>query len=764
MGRLRRGDIDVMSFEEYLVALGVDALCGVLEQRRDVLVEPVPRSIGELAQRLGGVDSLARAMPRMNRDELAVARGVALHGEPALRELAGRVGASEEVVGGVLDGLAGRGLAWRWAGRVGLPPRLADHLAAELGDFRPLRVIAAQARVDELRAAVGGLGVDPSGLRKPELVERLTALVSDPRVVTAAVSRLTPAAQRYLDLLLRSGGGYLGFGGGHGPGSPVAALCAAGLLIAGPYHQSELPRECALSLLSSVAEPITGPPAVPPAVRVVVDGRAAAEGLLRSLTNLLDEACGGSLAALKKGGIGARERSRLATRVGVTEPALAIDLAHATGLLTATGTGYRATPDYDTWREADPGLRWTRLALGWFALEIAPTSREIDDDTEVAPPLPLHSAAGMLRRALLRAAAGGRSLAAATEHLDWYCPLHGYDEAGRARKVDAALTEATVVGLVAGDRLTTLGELLVAAEDRVEAFEELADRAAELLPATRGRVVLQSDLTAVVSGQPDAAAARILAAAATTETVGAATIWRFSPASIRAALDAGHRADDLRAELTTISGRPLPQPLDYLISDVGRRHGSIRVRGSRCCITASEAETAEMLATRSLRALHLSRLAPTVVTSPSDPDKVLAALRKAGFAPMLEDTEGAVIVPSDPAPATLQVDQPAVRRRVPAAELAARLVAGAPSADSATEVDLAALASGLDEAEIALLADALDHGRDIRITYRNKVGNRTVRDIRPQELYGRWLRSWCHLRSEEREFTVSGIETVAPVG
>jgi hypothetical protein len=601
-------------------------------------------------------------------------------------------------------------------------------------------------------------------LRKDELAQALAALVSDSRVVATAVSRLSAAARTYLELLLESGGGYFGYGGAHGPGSPVAALTAAGLLIATPYHHSELPRECALTLLSGAAEPITGPPPIPLADGVTDDGRAAAEGLLRAVTNLLDEACGGALAALKKGGIGARERTRLATRVGVSEPALAIDLAYTTGLLAAGGGGYRATPDYEGWREADPGPRWARLALGWFALEFAPTSREIHDDTEVAPPLPLHSAGGMLRRALLRAASGGRSLAAAAKHLDWYCPLQGYDEAGRARKIDATLIEGRALGLVAGDRLTALGELLVAAEDRVDALEELAGRAAGLLPATRGRVVLQSDLTAVVSGQPDASAARILAAAASTETVGAATIWRFSPASIRAALDAGHRAHELRTELTRISGRPLPQPLDYLISDVARRHGGIRVRQSHCCITATEVETAEMLATRSLRALHLSRLAPTVLTSPSDPDKVLTALRKAGFAPMAEDTDGAVIVPSGPASATPTMDPPPLRRRVPAAELAARLVAGAPSAELASQRELAALASWLDEAETALLADALDHGRVVRITYRNKVGNRTVRDIRPQELYGRWLRAWCHLRSAEREFTVSGIETVGPVG
>jgi len=63
-----------------------------------------------------------------------------------------------------------------------------------------------------------------------------------------------------------------------------------------------------------------------------------------------------------------------------------------------------------------------------------------------------------------------------------------------------------------------------------------------------------------------------------------------------------------------------------------------------------------------------------------------------------------------------------------------------------------------------LLADALDHENDVMIVYRNAAGNRSVRPIRPQQLYGRWLSSWCHLRTGEREFTVSGIESVAPIG
>jgi predicted DNA-binding transcriptional regulator YafY len=50
------------------------------------------------------------------------------------------------------------------------------------------------------------------------------------------------------------------------------------------------------------------------------------------------------------------------------------------------------------------------------------------------------------------------------------------------------------------------------------------------------------------------------------------------------------------------------------------------------------------------------------------------------------------------------------------------------------------------------------------ITYRNQAGNRTVREIQPRRLYGKWLDSWCHLRDAQREFTVANIESVAPAG
>jgi hypothetical protein len=512
--------------------------------------------------------------------------------------------------------------------------------------------------------------------------------------------------------------------------------------------------------------PLTGPPVLPVAQGAPDDGRAAAESALLALTALIDEARHHPLAALKKSGIGTRERARLTKRLGMAEPALWIDVAAAAGLLVPSPAGYAAGSTYDSWRDDDPARRWAATALAWFALDLAPTSRQTDDG-EVPPPVPMDSAAGLVRRALLRAAADGHSLRAAVAEIDWFCPLHPYDADGVTAKTAAAVHEAELLGVVSRDRLTALGEHLVAHADAPNALDAVAAACTPLLPQVRGLLVLQSDLTAVVSGQVGAAAARLLAIAAVPESRGAATTWRFTPQSVRSALDAGWTAEELRAELTAVSDRPLPQPLEYLLADVARRHGQVRVRGAQCCITGSEAEVAEILATRSLRTLHLSRLAPTVLACPFELDEVVARLRAAGFAPMPEDAQGTVIVPGRSPAETQTVERhPRPRRRVDAAVLAEglRSHAGEPEPASASYAELASLAPHLEEAEVALLADALDHENDVVIVYRNAAGNRSVRPIRPQQLYGRWLSSWCHLRTAEREFTVSGIESVAPIG
>jgi hypothetical protein len=75
---------------------------------------------------------------------------------------------------------------------------------------------------------------------------------------------------------------------------------------------------------------------------------------------------------------------------------------------------------------------------------------------------------------------------------------------------------------------------------------------------TQHTVRLQADLTAIVAGAPAANLATLLDTAADPRTRGTAYTWRFSPDSIRRALDAGHTATTLLADLTAAATGTCP--------------------------------------------------------------------------------------------------------------------------------------------------------------------------------------------------------------
>src|SRR5204862_6362338 len=104
-----------------------------------------------------------------------------------------------------------------------------------------------------------------------------------------------------------------------------------------------------------------------------------------------------------------------------------------------------------------------------------------------------------------------------------------------------------------------------------------ADTFAAVLPAPVATIVIQADMTAVAPGRVTRELARELALLADVESTGHATVYRFSAASVRRALDAGRSATEIHELLTHVSSTPVPQPLTYLVDDIARRHGRIRI-------------------------------------------------------------------------------------------------------------------------------------------------------------------------------------------
>src|SRR4029453_18308390 len=99
----------------------------------------------------------------------------------------------------------------------------------------------------------------------------------------------------------------------------------------------------------------------------------------------------------------------------------------------------------------------------------------------------------------------------------------------------------------------------------------------ELFPAPVVGFVIQTDLTAVTAGPLEHTVAAELRMLADQESRGGGGVYRFSANSLRLAFDLGWSREDIKLWRERHSTPGVPQPLRYLVGDVGRRHGSIRV-------------------------------------------------------------------------------------------------------------------------------------------------------------------------------------------
>jgi hypothetical protein len=380
---------------------------------------------------------------------------------------------------------------------------------------------------------------------------------------------------------------------------------------------------------------------------------------------------------LRSGGLGVRDLRRLATALEVDEEtaALAVELAQAAGLVADDGAAdpvWLPTPAFDEWADGTTGERWADLAAAWWEMPRAPGlvgSRDAKDSpisalsAELERPqavevrhrvtgdlLDVLSGAGPGVRPGLAGAVGQDEAAPVVARLDWTAPRRSARLRGRLAAwtlLEAAWLGITGAGAVSGFGAALLGPAHAAGGESPLGPDVEAGAAAldAVLPEPVDHVLLQADLTAVAPGPLHPAVARELALAADVESRGGATVYRFTPSSVRRALDAGRTGDDLLRDLTAHSRTPVPQPLAYLLADTARRYGRLRVGAAGSYVRAEDPSILdELLADRRAAPLRLRRLAPTVLAAQATPDAVLTLLRDLGLTPAAESAEGDLLV------------------------------------------------------------------------------------------------------------------------
>ncbi|WP_131543070.1 helicase-associated domain-containing protein [Streptomyces sp. IBTA2] len=135
--------------------------------------------------------------------------------------------------------------------------------------------------------------------------------------------------------------------------------------------------------------------------------------------------------------------------------------------------------------------------------------------------------------------------------------------------------------------------------------------------------------------------AETLSVLADVESKGGATVYRFTPGSVPPR--AGRRAGGVGPARVPGGAQPYGRclsQLSYLIDDVARRHGHLRIGAASAYVRCDdEAVLNEILADRRSTGLRLRRLAPTVLAAQADPGSLLEALREMGYAPAAESVE-----------------------------------------------------------------------------------------------------------------------------
>jgi hypothetical protein len=156
--------------------------------------------------------------------------------------------------------------------------------------------------------------------------------------------------------------------------------------------------------------------------------------------------------------------------------------------------------------------------------------------------------------------------------------------------------------------------------------------------------LIQSDNTAIAPGPLEHEVAQELALIADVESRGGATVFRFSESSIRRGLDHGRTGDEIAKFLAKTSKTPMPQPLEYLIADVAKKHGKLRVGNTASFIRCEDpALIAQIIGDKRLEILGLRRIAPEVLISTFDAAEAMHILRSFGYLPAGEDAKGLLL-------------------------------------------------------------------------------------------------------------------------
>ena len=248
-----------------------------------------------------------------------------------------------------------------------------------------------------------------------------------------------------------------------------------------------------------------------------------------------------------RGNVGLPDLKRLAGRLNKTvEYAREIfELAHLAQVAKLVDQRWQLGATAHMWIEATPIQRWTHLAQAWRGA--------IGDSAALDLVTALNTDSG-------------RSLDAILTQL--YPLADSNISAGLKRTVDRGnLIGLTDAGLLSSWAIDVLSNRISNCLDTIQTR----------MPHPVDRIIVQADLSLVAPGPLTTATEIRIREFADCEHIGFASTYRINALSISLGMEGGLKAADIRDLLVTLSGKELPQPVEYLLRESEERFGRLVV-------------------------------------------------------------------------------------------------------------------------------------------------------------------------------------------
>ena len=592
-----------ITFADELRSRSDEDLASIFRLRPD-LVTPVPNDFSALAARATSTPSLVRALDSLNLWHYQILEAACALPEPFKKsEL---VAVTSEETTFALEHLWQMGLLYKEGNNYRTPTNLKLLIGEEPAGLGPFSVKKFDfATLKDIPKA------------SQEVLEKLTW--GPPRGQIANIKK---------------------------PGNAIGWLLDNNVLVPLDSHTVALPREIAIKLRGGkIHKQISSKPSSLVGKKIdqkQIDLAAVANisTILRWCEEFLHNLSDEPPTALRTGGIGVRDLKRIAEHLGVDETCAGFiaELCYLGGLVVIdSDEQILPTSAFDIWLTKPAEERWYALVVLW--LDTSRVSGLIGKvgDKSIAPLGPELDRAGacLIRRTTLKVLTENLQICpdakSIQEIVKWWNPQRANSDF-----VEWSLREAEWLGVTGQGAISTFGIKLLSES------EDLGIESA--LPKPVDHILIQADNSAVAPGPLLPELASEMGTIADIESRGGATVYRFSEASIRRGLDHGKTGDQIKTFLGRTSKTPMPQPLEYLIADVAKRHGRLRVGSAHTYIRCEdEGLVQQILHDKKCEHLRLRKIAPQVLVTDFELAEVIGELREFGYLPAAENAGGVLL-------------------------------------------------------------------------------------------------------------------------